>query len=164
VTGPRVGFGFDAHAFAEGRPLVLGGAAIPGAPGLGGHSDADVLSHAITDALLGATGLGDLGAMFPGTDRWKDASSLAILSSAGNAAREAGWAVVNVDATVVAQSPSLAPYREEMATGIARALDVTPSAVSVKATSSDGLGFTGRREGIAAMAVVLVHGAGSSGD
>ncbi len=160
----QVGFGFDVHAFQEGRPLVLGGMVIPDAPGLAGHSDADVLTHAVTDALLGAARLGDLGEMFPENERWKDASSLLILRDAARAARDAGWSVVNVDATVVAQAPRLAPHRTEMAVRIADALDVSRGAVSIKATSSDGLGFTGRREGIAAMAVVLIEGRAADRD
>lgn len=157
MSPSKVGLGFDVHAFEEGRPLVLGGATIPSASGLAGHSDADVLSHAITDALLGAAGLGDLGAMFPSNDQWKDASSVLILREASKAATEAGWTIVNVDATVVAEAPSLAPYRHEITAGVAKALGVSVEAVSIKATSSDGLGFAGRREGMAAMAVVLVE-------
>ncbi len=157
MTTPRIGLGFDVHAFTENRPLILGGTAIPNAPGLEGHSDADVLSHAIADALLGAADLGDLGAMFPDDDRWKDASSLLILGEAASAARRAGWALVNVDATLLAEAPRLAPYKDEMKANVARALAAPAEAVSIKATTTDGLGFAGRGEGIAAMAVVLVQ-------
>ena len=152
----RVGTGFDVHAFDEGRPLVIGGVRIPDAPGLGGHSDADVLSHAVTDALLGAVGLGDLGTLYPATDEWRDAASLSIVADAAARARAAGWVVSNVDCTVIAERPKLGAFKDEMAANLARALDIAPSAVSVKATTTDGLGFTGRGEGIAAQAVVLV--------
>ena len=151
-----VGIGFDVHAFDETRPLVLGGVRIEGAPGLAGHSDADVVSHAIADALLGAARLGDLGSMFPADDRWRDASSLSILEAAVAALREAGWAVGNVDVTVVAQRPRLGAHREAMRAALARALGVSEERVSVKATTTDGLGFTGRGEGIAALAAALV--------
>ena len=153
----RVGSGFDVHAFDDRRPLIIGGVLIPESPGLGGHSDADVLTHAVTDALLGAVRLGDLGALYPATDQWRDASSLSILADAVMRAREAGWRVVNVDSTVIAQRPRLADYKDEMADNLARTLDVEVGDVSVKATTSDDLGFTGRGEGIAAQAVVLVE-------
>lgn len=152
----RVGLGFDCHAFDSGRSLILGGVVIPGSPGLSGHSDADVLSHAIADALLGAGRLGDLGTMFPADDRWREASSLAILALTARALRDHGCRIENVDGTVVAQSPTLAPHRGEMTAAIAQALELPASEVSIKATTTDGLGFTGRREGIAAIAVVLV--------
>jgi len=152
----RVGTGFDVHAFDDDRPLIIGGVLLPETPGLSGHSDADVLSHAITDALLGAGGLGDLGALYPATDEWRDASSLSILADAALRAREAGWIVSNVDCTVIAERPRLGPFKDEMAANLARALDVEPDAVSVKATTTDGLGFTGRGEGIAAQAVVVL--------
>jgi len=157
----RVGTGFDVHAFEEGRPLIIGGVLVPDAPGLGGHSDADVLSHAVTDALLGAAGLGDLGTLFPATDEWKDASSLSILTDAAARARDSGWAVTNVDCTVIAEYPKLGAFKDEMKVNLARALELEPTAVSVKATTTDGLGFTGRGEGIAAQAAVLL--ADSSG-
>ena len=152
----RVGLGFDAHAFTTDRPLVLGGVTVPGSPGLAGHSDADVVSHALADALLGAAGLGDLGERFPTTARWRDASSLEILARTAAMLSEAGRDVVNVDVTVIAQSPRLGPHREEMAASVAHALGVETSVVSVKATTTDALGFTGRGEGIAALAVALV--------
>jgi 2-C-methyl-D-erythritol 2,4-cyclodiphosphate synthase len=153
----RVGQGFDAHAFAEGRALVLGGVRIEGVPGLAGHSDADVLSHAIADALLGSVALGDLGTHFPDDDRWRDASSLDILRETARLLDHAGWTCVNVDATVVAEGPKLAPYLPEARANIARALGIERSVVSLKATTSDGMGFTGRGEGMAALAVVLVQ-------
>lgn len=153
----RIGLGFDAHAFRQGRVLVLGGVEIAGSNGLAGHSDADVATHAIADAVLGAAGAGDLGAIFPNDDRFKDASSLELLERTVAIARKAGLIVGNVDVTVIAETPKLAPYRDQMIENLARALDVDPSKVSVKATSTDGLGFTGRREGIAAVAVVLLE-------
>lgn len=153
----RVGIGCDAHAFDPDRRLVLGGLTIPDSPGLAGHSDADVLCHAIADALLGAACLGDLGDRFPDDERWRDASSVEILEQAGTAVGEAGWRVANVDATVVARAPRLSPYRREMALNIAAALHIEVGAVSVKATTTDGLGFTGRNEGIAAVAVAALH-------
>lgn len=157
----RVGTGFDAHAFDEDRPLIIGGVLVPDAPGLGGHSDADVLSHAVTDALLGAAGLGDLGALYPATDEWRDASSLSILADAAVRARDTGWFVTNVDCTVIAEYPKLGAFKDEMEVNLARALKVEPNAVSVKATTTDGLGFTGRGEGIAAQAVVLLANSAS---
>jgi 2-C-methyl-D-erythritol 2,4-cyclodiphosphate synthase len=153
----RIGFGFDAHSFNAGRPLVLGGVELAGSPGLAGHSDADVLSHAIADALLGAAGLGDLGDRFPHEERWKDASSLEILLEVSALLRDRGAVVVNVDATVIAEQPKLGPHREQMAENIAHALGIEGSLVSVKATTTDEMGFTGRREGIAAFAVALVE-------
>lgn len=153
----RVGQGVDAHAFAPERPLVIGGVRIRDHDGLAGHSDADVLSHAVGDALLGAGGLGDLGGLFPADERWADASSLDILRTIAGALREAGLEIANVDATVIAQAPRLSPHSAEMRRNIANALRVPDDRVSVKATSTDGLGFTGRGEGIAAMAVALVQ-------
>ena len=153
----RVGLGYDVHAFDESRELVLGGVSIPGAPGLSGHSDADVVSHAIADALLGAARLGDLGTLFPSDERWAGASSLEILSHTAKAVSDARWSIVNVDATVVAQAPKLAPYREKMIDVVAASLGLATSAVWIKGTTTDGLGFTGRNEGIAAMAVVLIE-------
>ena len=152
----RVGLGFDAHAFDPARPLVLGGVVVPDAPGLAGHSDADVVSHAVADALLGAAGLGDLGSMFPPTEVWRDASSLEILAASAVAAREAGWELVNADVTVIAERPRLAPYRAGMSVRVAEALGAEAGVVSIKATTTDELGFTGRGEGIAAIAVVLL--------
>lgn len=153
----KVGLGFDAHSFEQGRPLVLGGVTIPDHDGLSGHSDADVLSHAIADALLGAARLGDLGVLFPNDERWNGVSSLAILEETCVAVTRAGWRIVNVDASVIGQTPKLAPYRHEMERNIARALATAEDVVSVKATTTDGLGFAGRSEGMAALAAVLVE-------
>jgi len=152
----RVGSGFDVHAFDPTRPLIIGGVEIPDSPGLAGHSDADVLCHAIADAILGGARLGDLGALFPNDARWEEASSLVILRATVDAAREAGWAIGNIDATVIAEAPKLSPYKAEMIANIASVTQVDQSFVSVKATTTDGLGFTGRGEGIAAMATVLL--------
>jgi 2-C-methyl-D-erythritol 2,4-cyclodiphosphate synthase len=154
----RIGHGFDAHAFsAERRLLVLGGVAIEYDRGLAGHSDADVALHALIDALLGAAGLGDIGGMFPSSEsRWKDASSIDLLRLAGDRVRAAGHTVANADITIVAQAPRLAPYVQAMRGQIAAALEFDITQIGVKASSSDGLGFTGRGEGIAAFAVVLL--------
>lgn len=154
----RVGFGYDVHAFDASRDLILGGVPIADAPGLVGHSDADVVSHAIADALLGAARLGDLGSLFPNDERWAGASSLEILTHTARAVTEARWSIVNVDATVVAEAPKLAPYREKMIEAVAASLGLATSTVWIKATTTDGLGFTGRGDGIAAMAVVLIEG------
>lgn len=154
----RIGQGFDVHAFApEGRSLVIGGVTIPHDKGLAGHSDADVLSHAIADALLGGAGIGDLGSNFPASDEWKDASSLDILEETIRLVTDAGYQISSVDATVIAELPRLAPYRAAMIANIARALGVYESIVSVKVTTTDGLGFIGRGEGIAALAVVALE-------
>ncbi len=153
----RIGNGFDTHALVEGRRLVLGGVTIPYARGLAGHSDADVLLHAITDAILGALALGDLGAHFPDTDpRWKGVDSRVLLRHAMGLAAAAGWAIGNVDATVVAQAPKLAPHVPQMAANLAADLDCDATQVSVKATTTEHLGFAGRGEGIAALATVLL--------
>ena len=152
----RTGLGFDAHAFDAARPLVLGGVAIPDSPGLAGHSDADALSHAVSDALLGAASLGDLGDRFPASEQWKDASSLDIVRECASVVRTAGWGIVNVDATIVAERPRLTQFRDRMIENLADALGVTTDRVSVKATTSDGMGFTGRGEGIGALAVVTI--------
>ena len=154
----RIGQGIDVHAFADGRRLVLAGVEVPHTRGLAGHSDADVLLHAIIDALLGAAGLGDIGWMFPPSDpQWRDAESLGLLASAYARVRAVGLSVVNVDATVIAEAPRLAPYIEAMRAAIAGALELDVTLVSVKATTTDGLGFTGRGDGIAALAVVLLE-------
>lgn len=153
----RIGIGFDAHRFGEGRRLVLGGVEIADSSGLSGHSDADVLSHAIADALLGAARLGDLGTHFPGDERWSGASSLEILREVAMMVRRAGLDVVNVDATLVAEHPRLSPQHDEMAANIAAALSIDASDISIKATTADGMGFTGRGEGMAAVAVALVE-------
>ncbi|MDP9224465.1 MAG: 2-C-methyl-D-erythritol 2,4-cyclodiphosphate synthase [Actinomycetota bacterium] len=153
----RVGLGFDAHPFNERRPFILGGIEILGSPGLSGHSDADVLSHAVADAFLGAANLGDLGALFPDDERWHGASSLRILSETADAVAAAHWSIVNVDATVVAEVPRLNPYRGRMTENLANALRISEDDVSIKATTTDHLGFVGRGEGIAAIAVVLIE-------
>jgi len=152
----RVGLGFDAHGFDDSRSLVIGGVTIEDSPGLAGHSDADVLCHAIADALLGAARVGDLGDVFPGTDEWKDASSLDLLAHTAAVLERTGWKIVNIDATVVAEQPRLGPHRARMTENIATALGIPVGEVSVKATTTDGLGFAGRREGVGAMAVALV--------
>ena len=153
----RIGQGFDVHAFAEGRRLVLGGVEIPHNLGLAGHSDADVLTHAVCDAVLGAAGLGDIGRHFPDTEaQYKDADSLELLQKVVGAVLAKGYHVSNVDATVIAEVPKLAPYIEQMQTRLAAKLNVSAEQVNVKATTTETLGFTGRREGIAAMAVVLL--------
>lgn len=153
----RVGQGLDVHAFAPKRPLILGGVKIPYELGLAGHSDADVLIHAICDACLGAAGLGDIGRHFPDTDpEWAGADSRDLLRRVVRQLAEGGWSLVNVDATVIAQAPRLAPHIPAMRDNLAADLGLAVEAVNVKATTSEGLGFTGRREGIAAQAVVLI--------
>jgi 2-C-methyl-D-erythritol 2,4-cyclodiphosphate synthase len=153
----RVGQGFDVHAFAEGRDLILGGVKIDHPLGLAGHSDADVLAHAIADALLGAAGLSDIGHHFPDTDpRWKGADSLKLLEHVAGLLAERGLGIVNVDATIVAQAPKMAPHLSAMAERLAEAMGVAPDRVNLKATTTERLGFTGRGEGIAAQAVALV--------
>jgi len=156
--GLQVGIGYDIHRKAAGRPLVLGGVTIPGDWGLDGHSDADVLLHAIGDALLGAVALGDLGRHFPpGDARWKDASSLELLRLIRALLAGRGATVVNVDATVVAEAPRLAPLREQMCRNIGEALRIGSTQVSVKATTNETLGALGRGEGVAALAIVMVE-------
>ncbi len=156
MTDIRVGQGFDVHAFAEGRPLILGGVEVPWRQGLAGHSDADVLIHAICDALLGAAGLGDIGRHFPDTDaRYAGADSRLLLGEVIRLLRELGWSVVNVDATVIAQAPKLAPHIDRMRAVLAGLL--ATEAVSIKATTTEKLGFAGRGEGIAAQAVALIR-------
>jgi 2-C-methyl-D-erythritol 2,4-cyclodiphosphate synthase len=153
----RVGLGYDAHRLVAGRPLILGGVEIPHAQGLLGHSDADVLSHAIGDALLGAVGAGDLGTHFPDRDpAYKDISSLILLERIMKLVRDRGYQPVNVDATIVAQEPRLAPHIPAMQARLAPILGLTPAEVSIKATTTEHMGFTGRGEGIAAYAAVLV--------
>ncbi|MEX2224652.1 MAG: 2-C-methyl-D-erythritol 2,4-cyclodiphosphate synthase [Candidatus Rokuibacteriota bacterium] len=157
MTGFRSGLGFDLHPLVEGRPLVLGGVTVPAARGLGGHSDADVLTHAICEALLGSLALGDLGRLFPDTDpRYKGASSLGLLRSVMELIATKGARVVNVDVTVICQVPRLAPYLPEMAKQLAATMALGPDRVSVKAKSPEHLGLLGREEGIAALAVVAV--------
>jgi len=154
----RVGLGYDVHRVQAGRPLVLGGVRFASDWGLDGHSDADVLLHAIGDALLGAAGLGDLGEHFPSTDaRWKDASSVELLERIGTLITGVGARIVNVDAMLVAEAPKVAPHRAAMCANIANALGLPTDRVSVKATTNEALGALGRREGLAAMAVALVE-------
>ena len=153
----RVGQGFDVHALVEGRPLIIGGVAIPHAQGLAGHSDADVLLHAITDAVLGAAGLGDIGRHFPDTDpTYLGADSRVLLREAMRRVTEQGWSVINVDATVHAQAPKIGPHASAMVANIAADLGIAPDAVNVKAKTNEHLGFLGRKEGIAATVVALI--------
>jgi 2-C-methyl-D-erythritol 4-phosphate cytidylyltransferase / 2-C-methyl-D-erythritol 2,4-cyclodiphosphate synthase len=154
----RVGSGYDLHRLVEGRPLILGGVTIPFDRGLAGHSDADVLSHAITDAILGAAALGDIGRHFPDTDpKWEGASSIGLLAQVGAMASQHGFAIVNVDATVVAERPKLGPYRAAIVDRLADALSVPPARVSLKAKTNEGVDATGRGEAIAVHAVVLLE-------
>lgn len=158
----RVGQGFDVHALVPGRPLIIGGVTIPFDRGLLGHSDADVLLHAITDALLGGAGLGDIGRHFPDTDiRYKGADSRNLLRSAASAVREAGFEIGNVDATVIARAPRLLPHVPDMVRNIAQDLALDPECVNIKGKTTEHLGFTGRGEGIAAQAAVLLADARS---
>lgn len=154
----RIGHGYDVHRLVEGRRLILGGVDIPFESGLLGHSDADVLAHAVMDALLGAAALGDIGKLFPDSDpAYEGADSLVLLGRAAGVLRESGYQIGNVDATVLAQRPKLAPYIPLMRERLAAAMGVDPGQVSVKATTEEGLGFTGSGEGIAAHAVALIE-------
>jgi 2-C-methyl-D-erythritol 2,4-cyclodiphosphate synthase len=153
----RIGQGYDSHRFAEGRPLVLGGVTIPHDRGLAGHSDADAVAHALTDALLGAAGLGDIGRHFPPSDeRWKDADSLDLLRRVMPLLEEEGYQVVNADVTVVTESPKIGPHAPEMATRLAEVIGISPGNISIKGKTNEGLGWIGRGEGIAVLAVVLI--------
>ncbi len=153
----RIGYGYDVHRLVAGRPLILGGVTVPHEAGLDGHSDADVLLHAVADALLGAAALGDLGVHFPDTDaRWRDADSRALLQAVGQAVHEAGYRVANIDATVALQRPKLRPYIDGMRANIAAALGLDAGQVSVKATTTERLGFVGQEAGAAASAVCLL--------
>lgn len=154
----RIGIGFDVHKFVEGRKLFLGGIEIPSEKGLEGHSDADVLLHAICDALLGAAALGDIGKHFPNNDeRFRNISSLILLEQTNELIQQNDFIVGNIDATIVAERPKLLPYIEEMRKKIANTLSIEISQISIKATTSEKLGFTGREEGIVAMAVALIQ-------
>jgi 2-C-methyl-D-erythritol 2,4-cyclodiphosphate synthase len=158
VSEYRVGTGFDAHALEEGVPLVLGGVAVDHPRGLAGHSDGDVLAHALTDAILGAAGLEDIGALFPSGDpQFAGADSVALLAEAWRQVRAAGWELVNADVVLIGEEPRLAPHRTAMRERLAGALRVEPERVAVRATTTDGLGFTGRGEGLAAQAVALLR-------
>jgi 2-C-methyl-D-erythritol 2,4-cyclodiphosphate synthase len=153
----RVGLGVDAHAFSDDAALVLGGVDFPGEPGLAGHSDGDVVAHAVIDALLGAAGRGDIGELFPSEDpQWLDASSMRLLQRAYEVVKRDGFELVNADCVLIGERPRIAPVRDAMRARLAGALGVTPEQVAVRATTTDRLGFTGRGEGLAAQAVVLL--------
>lgn len=158
MTDLRIGHGYDVHRLTEGRRLILGGVDIPYARGLLGHSDADVLTHAVMDALTGAARLGDIGKLFPDTDpAYAGISSLKLLAEVGSLLRARGFAVVNIDCTLLAQAPKIAPYKQTMAENLAAALGIEAERVNVKATTEEGLGFTGDGSGMAAHAVALVE-------
>lgn len=160
MTDLRVGIGVDAHAFGDGVPLVLGGVAVEHPRGLVGHSDGDVVAHALTDALLGAAGLADIGALFPSDDdRYRGADSLVLLAEAYARVRDAGFTLVNADCVVIGQEPRIAPHRAAMRERLAAALGAASAQVNVRATTTDRLGFTGRGEGLAAEAVALLRSA-----
>jgi 2-C-methyl-D-erythritol 2,4-cyclodiphosphate synthase len=153
----RIGMGYDVHRLVEGRKLILGGVDIPHIMGLDGHSDADVVVHAIMDALLGAAALGDIGKLFPDTDpQYKGISSITLLKHVGKVLAENNYEIGNIDATIIAQKPKLAPYREEMVRNIANALEIKENQVGIKATTEEGLGFTGEQMGISAQAIALL--------
>ena len=154
----RIGNGYDVHRLIKGRKLILGGVDIPHGLGLDGHSDADVLCHALCDSLLGASGAGDLGKYFPDTDnKWKDVSSLVLLEKSGELIAERGFQISNIDTTIVAQQPKIGPHIESMTTNISETLKIDPTQINIKATTTERLGFTGREEGIAAYAVALLQ-------
>lgn len=156
-TDIKIGFGFDVHSLVEGRKLILGGIEIPSDKGLEGHSDADVLLHAISDALLGALALGDIGQHFPNTDsRWKNVDSSIILKHCCELVKSKGYSISNIDSMLALESPKLLPFIEQIRNNIAKFLEVTPSQISVKATTTEKLGFVGRAEGAVAMATVLL--------
>lgn len=158
MTGLRIGHGYDVHRLTDGRALILGGVNIPYDKGLDGHSDADVLLHAVMDALLGAAALGDIGKLFPDSDdAYLNISSMLLLEKVAQTLQKAGYAVVNIDATLIAQAPKIGPYRDEMRRNIASALALNVSQVNVKATTEEHLGFTGTGEGMAAHAVALIE-------
>lgn len=158
MTNFRIGYGYDAHRFADHRKLILGGVEIPHTQGLDGHSDADVLIHALCDALLGSLALGDIGKHFPDTDpAYKGIDSLILLQKTGELLRQKGYRVGNIDATVRMQKPKMASYIQAMQENIARVLDIAPNDVSIKATTTEHMGFEGRQEGVSASAVALVY-------
>jgi len=157
----RIGYGYDLHKLVEGRPCIIGGVTIPFDKGLDGHSDADVLLHAITDALLGALALGDIGTHFPDTDpEWEGADSAVLIGEVNRILRKKGWQIQNIDSTIIAEEPKLNPFMDEIRQSIASMLSIDLGTVSVKATTSENLGFLGRGEGIAAHAVVLIKSVG----
>ena len=154
----RSGIGYDSHRFAEGRKLMLGGVEIPAERGLAGHSDADVLTHAIIDALLGAAGLGDIGQHFPDTEaRWKDADSMDLLAEVCTFLEDHNWIVRHLDATVIAEAPKLGPHRDDIRRSLAQRAGIHPRDVNVKFTTNEGMGWVGRGEGMAAMAIATVE-------
>ncbi len=154
----KAGIGYDAHRFAEGRPLIVGGVSIDYEKGLLGHSDADVLVHAIMDALLGAAALGDIGKLFPDSDsKYRGARSIELLKTVGILLKDAGYSVVNIDSVIVAQAPKMAPHIEQMRENIANALCIEKDRVGVKATTTEGMGFEGRKEGISAFGIALTE-------
>src|SRR3954454_11508060 len=156
--GSSAGIGYDSHRFEAGRPLVLGGAKVPRDPGLAGHSDADALTHAVIDALLGAAGLGDIGQHFPDTDEhWRDADSLDLLSQVAVFLEEHGFTITHVDTTVVCESPRLGPHRDDMRRSLAATIGLSARAVNVKFTTNEGMGWVGRGEGVAALAVATLE-------
>ena len=158
MTELRIGHGYDVHRLVPGRPLILGGVEVPWEKGLLGHSDADVLTHAVMDALCGASKLGDIGKLFPDTDpRYAGISSLELLRQVASLLAEGGWTVVNIDATLLAQAPKVGPFRREMESKLAAALKIPSDRVNVKATTEEGLGFTGDGSGMAAHAVALLE-------
>ena len=154
----RVGIGYDVHRLKSGRKLILGGVEIPFEKGLDGHSDADVLMHAICDAVLGSIGLSDIGRLFPNTDpQWKNVPSKIFLQEAARRVNELGGNIINIDSTIIAEAPKISPYVESMKVNIATALGISPQQVGIKATTNEGLGFAGRKEGIAAFAVASIE-------
>jgi 2-C-methyl-D-erythritol 2,4-cyclodiphosphate synthase len=155
----RVGIGYDSHRFVAGRPLILGGVTIPNAPGLAGHSDADAVAHALTDAILGAAGAGNIGQLFPDTDpQWKDADSMELLRTAHELVRGRGLSLAQADCSVIAEGPRLSPHLGAMAAALASRLGVESGAISVKAKTNEGMGFIGRGEGLAVIAVAVLEG------
>ena len=163
MTGPpqrqlRIGQGIDIHPFVEGRALIIGGVKIPYEYGLAGHSDADVLLHAVIDALLGATGAGDIGVLYPNTDqRWKDIDSRILLKDVWHRIKGAGWAVINLDCTILAEAPKIRPYVQQMQCSIGEILEIAPDSCNIKATTAEKMGFVGRGEGIVATVVALLE-------
>ena len=155
----RVGIGYDSHRFVGGRPLILAGQTIPHTHGLAGHSDADAVAHAVTDAILGASGAGDIGSLFPDTDEtWRNADSMRLLAMANDAVEQRGFRVRQVDITIILERPKIGPHRPAMAAALAAVLGIAPGDVGVKAKTNEGMGFIGRGEGIVVMAVATVEG------